>query len=295
MDKFNLLELFLSLDNNRDSYICAEDIDIFLRNKQIVLYQEEIMHLLYLYDEDMNKKWNWNEFLFMILPSNTTYNYDFGELRELENEYIKIYYDIIRREKQMKEKRTEINNEYQHPNPNPYKMYTYNNMYTEHSNILTEQNANIENSYYINDNYEYVEREREREREREKDNNYNKPVYTSNNFSDTRAYTIDHDKDRSGMSTGFSKYNNNDLEFFINEIYNILLIDKDIEKIKRQLAYQDSFNLINIFRFFDRNKHDYVSFNSLIAGLECFNLYPKINEAELLFKKYDKHSSGRIK
>jgi Ca2+-binding EF-hand superfamily protein len=86
-DRPNLLELFKLLDHDKDGVISFTDIDLLFRNHKLVLYEEEILSLIRLYDEDGDKAWNWDDFLFMILPK----DFDANLLRKLENENRALY------------------------------------------------------------------------------------------------------------------------------------------------------------------------------------------------------------
>jgi Ca2+-binding EF-hand superfamily protein len=90
-DNPDLLDLFKCLDVDNDGMISFTDLDVFFRNHKLVLYKEEILSLIKLYDEDLDQVWNWNEFLFMILPFKDTYTYDTNKLRRLEDQYNRTY------------------------------------------------------------------------------------------------------------------------------------------------------------------------------------------------------------
>jgi Ca2+-binding EF-hand superfamily protein len=87
----DLISMFLILDSDRDGEISFTDLDVFCRKRGLVLFEEQINSLISVYDEDLNKSWNWNEFLFMILPSKMTYEYNIDYLRDLEVQYERIY------------------------------------------------------------------------------------------------------------------------------------------------------------------------------------------------------------
>jgi Ca2+-binding EF-hand superfamily protein len=90
-NKPDLLELFRWLDLDGDGVISFSDLDVFFRNHNLVLYEEEMLALIRLYDEDLDGLWNWNEFLFMILPFRETFHYDTNKLKRLDDRYNNMY------------------------------------------------------------------------------------------------------------------------------------------------------------------------------------------------------------
>lgn len=93
-DALNMFDLFVDLDINGDGFICVEDIDVFLRYRQVVISKEEISTLITLYDEDKDTKLNWDEFLVMILPSQRSFELDRNLFSNYKNEYNKTYPNI---------------------------------------------------------------------------------------------------------------------------------------------------------------------------------------------------------
>lgn len=273
-DKFNLLDLFILLDINKDGFIDTEDLDIFLRNRQVVLYKEEIKSLIALYDEDLDEKWNWNEYLFMILPSKRSYNYNYSELRKLENEYTDLYYESIIKERIIKDNNT------QHILKDGTNIGNNTNEDIQSAFLNTipiTRRKSFENDSIIIDDTNYI-----------KPKNYNDKILSSSHYTgfsetQTRDYTIEH---------------SNNLELFLNELSNFLGINRDIENAKIELAYLDDFNLIKIFKFFDKYKMDYITLDTFINSLQFFDTieFPNnIMEAELFFKRFDKSKNGKLK
>ena len=86
-----LLELFIIMDIDKDGLISCDDISVFLQERKIQICDEELMNFISIYDEDLDGKLNWNEFLFFILPSPINYEYDLSELKQLEGKYISYY------------------------------------------------------------------------------------------------------------------------------------------------------------------------------------------------------------
>ena len=248
MNKFDLIDIFVEIDIDKDGFIKFDDLEKFLRSKEIILYREEIKSVISLYDEDLDGRLNWNEFLFMILPSKKSYDYDYVWLREMENEHMKIYYETLRIKKLKKDNSIENLN---------------------HTLILS--NSEFQKPNYLEEFYYAYNK-----------NNLSNKNYNSNSV--TRDYSIE------------SEYNYN-LELFISDIYNLLQIDKDVENIKIKLSKNLSFNLISIFKFFDKFKFDYITFDTFVDGVEYFtrSYNRNLKEIELLFQKYDQYHDNKIK
>ena len=139
-DKVNLLELFIEMDTDKNGLISSEDIEVFLMKRKIKICNEEIMTFVALYDEDLDGELNWNEYLFMILPSPQNYNYDLEELKMLEYKY-KEYYTDIKQQEYIPQ--TQINQQYQHPQQQ-------NIIYSEplsSSTQIHQQQQHLSNSY----------------------------------------------------------------------------------------------------------------------------------------------------
>ncbi len=280
--KFSLLDLFILLDINKDGFINAEDLDIFLRNRQVVLYKEEIEALISLYDDDLDGKWNWNEFLFMMLPSKESYNYNYSDLRHMETEYNEIFHFSLRKEHLLKANKSIGNSnsaEDDHISDNEIQSRFLNTLPTINQKNYDSYEPIVNYDTYepINNNYSYLNSKE----------NYNDKIFASSKytgFSDT-------------MTRDYTPEYINQLELFTNEFYNLICLDRDIENIKTQLAMNENFNLITIFNFFDKFKMDYVSFDTFISGMQFFNVvsFPNTKDAELLFKKYDKYLTGKLK
>jgi len=231
LEKFDLLQLFLDIDENKDGYICSIDLDYYLRKREVVLYKEEINSIISIYDEDLDGRLSWNEFLFLILPSKNNYNYDHGLLRAMEIEHANIYYESLRKEKLFQIGNTLITNT------------------DTNTNILDPKIKN-----YINDNV-------------------TEPI-----------------------DDYYSSFNS--FKVFIRQIFELNSIDREIEAVKVRLSYQTNFNLISIFKFFDKYKFDKVTFDNFIDALEYFDIVPSSNsikDFEMFFKKFDKHCDGKIK
>ena len=90
-NKHDIISIYQNLDSNKDGVICFGDIDLILRKYELIFLEEEVNYLVRLFDEDLSNDWNWNEFLFMILPSRLTYEYDIDYLKNLEFKYNSLF------------------------------------------------------------------------------------------------------------------------------------------------------------------------------------------------------------
>jgi Ca2+-binding EF-hand superfamily protein len=233
----DLLSIWKCLDKDDNGFISKEDIDAFLRTHMIILYEEEIKSFIYMFDEDNDGKINWNDFLFMILPMKSTFNYDYSKLRQVENEYNNIYYESIRRETLKK--------------INDMGGVNENETILRKSGSLIQNDQNDPNS--PRSEYENIE------------------VPAENNP------------------------NNSQIAIFAKELFKLVKIEKDIEAIKVELAYQKNFDLISAFKFYDRMNNDCISKNDFKIGLEYFQVYLNDYELNLMFDSWDKAKNGKIK
>ena len=87
----DLLNLFIEMDTDKNGYISCEDIETFLSKRKIKICTDELQAFISLFDEDLDGELNWNEYLFMILPSPTNYEYNLDELKVLGGKYTEYY------------------------------------------------------------------------------------------------------------------------------------------------------------------------------------------------------------
>ncbi len=87
-----LINLFIELDGDKDGLISCEDLTEFITKRKIKICEQELQNFIGLYDEDKDGFFDWNEFLFMILPSSLTFEYDLNSLKNQEEIYNKYYY-----------------------------------------------------------------------------------------------------------------------------------------------------------------------------------------------------------
>jgi len=267
-NKIDYLKLFILLDNNKDGFISDDDISVYLRTEhEIVLFKDEIRSLINIYDQDYDNKLDWEEFLLMILPSKLSYKYDYSLLRDMEIEYRNVFYDSIRQEK--------------------LKNYSINYLKNDYTNCD-----------------EYDENLKER----------NKCIYSSRNKDESINLTKSAvqnpiSKNRSDSLIGLENnkinqnnftINNDTFKHFAYDIFTLLQFYIKSEGIKIKLANDQNFNLIHIFKLFDRHDLDVVRFSDFIKSLEYFNVINlnnlnEINKSELLLEYYDKQNNKKLK
>ena len=87
-----LINLFIELDEDKDGLISCEDFGEFASKRKIKICNEDLQDFIGLFDEDMDGFLDWNEFLFMILPSSQNFEYKLDSLKKQEEIYNQFYY-----------------------------------------------------------------------------------------------------------------------------------------------------------------------------------------------------------
>jgi Ca2+-binding EF-hand superfamily protein len=267
LNKIDYLKLFILLDNNKDGFISEDDISEYLRSEhEIVLFKDEIRSLINIYDHDYDNNLNWDEFLMMILPSKSSYEYDYCLLRDMEIVYRNTFYNSIRQEK--------------------LKYYTRNDM-------------NIDfKSYAEYDNIKEINKSLDSTRNNDELNVLNN-LAVQNQFSKSQSDSLPESGNIIIKKNKFPKTNNT-FKLFAYDIYTLLQFYIKHERIKIKLANDQNFNLIHIFKLFDRHDLNVVRFSDFIKSLEYFNVINlnnlnQINKSELLFGYYDKQNNKKLK
>ena len=91
-DDRKLINLFIELDSDKDGLISCEDLRDFITKRKIKICEQELQNFIGLFDEDKDGFFDWNEFLFMILPSSLSFEYDLNSLKYQEEIYNQFYY-----------------------------------------------------------------------------------------------------------------------------------------------------------------------------------------------------------
>ena len=87
-----LIDLFIDLDQDKDGLISCEDLYEFASKRKIKICNEELQNFIGLFDEDTDGFLDWNEFIFMILPSSLSFEYNLDSLKKQEENYNQFYY-----------------------------------------------------------------------------------------------------------------------------------------------------------------------------------------------------------
>ena len=91
-EDIKLINLFIELDEDKDGLISCEDLSEFASKRKIKICNEELQDFIGLFDEDIDGFLDWNEFLFMILPSSLNFEYNLDSLKKQEEIYNQYYY-----------------------------------------------------------------------------------------------------------------------------------------------------------------------------------------------------------
>jgi len=81
---------------------------------------------------------------------------------------------------------------------------------------------------------------------------------------------------------------------FIDYLKEILTCEREIERIKCELAVKSDFNLTDLFRMFEYGKQGFLNESDIKFGINLFGVYPTNDEINLLIKRYDGGSSMRL-
>ena len=134
-----LINLFIEIDGDKDGLISCEDLYEFACKRKIKICNKELQNFIGLFDEDLDGFLDWNEFLFMILPSSLSFEYNLDSLKRQEDMYNQFYYQ------QKKCYSCCYNNNINDCN--------YNLMKNENTNLNYNMNCYCKNEKYENNNY----------------------------------------------------------------------------------------------------------------------------------------------
>ena len=234
-----LIDLFIKMDYDKDGLISCEDLYDFISKRKIKICQNELQNFIGLFDEDMDGFLDWNEFLFMILPSSSSFEYDLNSLQKQEEIYNQFYYrknDILKIDNNI----FNDNINYKINNENMLNNYNKNNIDKfEKINIINSKKDINGNQFYFdykNDIY----------------NCSNKNI--NNNTKDNYCYNkIDLRNNNNYKVYNNQKYiDNNQFGKLCQILYQIIDSEKNIEYLKNQLFSDNNFNLNKLFNYFDK-------------------------------------------
>ena len=274
-----LIDLFIKMDYDKDGLISCEDLYDFISKRKIKICQNELQNFIGLFDEDMDGFLDWNEFLFMILPSSSSFEYDLNSLQKQEEIYNQFYYrknDILKIDNNI----FNDNINYKINNENMLNNYNKNNIDKfEKINIINSKKDINGNQFYFdykNDIY----------------NCSNKNI--NNNIKDNYCHNkIDLRNNNNYKVYNNQKYiDNNQFGKLCQILYQIIDSEKNIEYLKNQLFSDNNFNLNKLFNYFDKYQNGYISLVDFQEGLETFNINNK--NCLLLFSNFDTSNNGRL-
>ena len=301
-----LFDLFIKIDCDRDGLISCEDLYDFISKRKVKICQNELQNFIGLFDEDMDGFLDWNEFLFMILPSSSSFEYDLNSLQKQEEIYNQFYY-----QKNELFKTNNNNNCF-----NDILNYNQNDNYTNIGNIChnfnkiknKNKNDDIDIDIYdkikinnpkkdINGNQFYFDY---------KDDIYNYPNKNknlNNNIKENYCYNKIELNNNNIPVPNNNKINNNNhkYNFYIDNnqfkklcqiLYQIIDSEKNIEYLKNKLFSDNNFNLNKLFNYFDKYQNGYISLVDFQEGLETFDINNK--NCLLLFSNFDTSNNGRL-
>ena len=279
-----LIDLFTKIDSDRDGLISCEDLYSFVSKRKIKICQNELQNFIGLFDEDIDGFLDWNEFLFMILPSSSSFEYDLNSLQRQEEIYNKLYYHQIENSKNsyfINGNNSQENNLYMCKNINKDINTINNNNKFDDINISNPKKNINGNQYYFdyenNTNNLYIEN---------KINN-NKEIF---------CYNIPVKGKNNGQTNLNKKFNifidNNQFGHLCKILYWIIEQEKSIEYLKSKLFSDSNFNLNKLFNYFDKYRNGYISLVDFQEGLETFDINNK--NCLLLFSNFDTSNNGRL-
>jgi hypothetical protein len=86
-----------------------------------------------------------------------------------------------------------------------------------------------------------------------------------------------------------------ELYALIKRLRNIIILEKEMEKSKQDLALRPDFNLLDFFVFFDPKQRGHTSIDEIEEVLSKLNVYPKSEEIYLFMRRFDRHNSGKLR
>ena len=300
-----LIILFTEIDCDKDGLISCEDLYDFISKRKIKICQNELQNFIGLFDEDMDGFLDWNEFLFMILPSSSSFEYDLDSLKKQEEKYNEIYYQKINNIRKKSNncsncindyfKNTEKNdNKYLYTNTNgncdnSYNM-TYNNTYNNDYDSISNPKRDINGNQYYFDYNNNISNKCSNENI---NLNYNKEndFYNNNNNNYNNDIKI-YNKKKNNNCNYINYIDYNQFAELCKILYRIIDSEKNLEFLKNKLFSNNNFNLDKLFNYFDKYQNGYISLIDFQEGLEAFDINNK--NSLLLFSNLDTSNNGRL-
>ncbi|EGR33485.1 hypothetical protein IMG5_051630 [Ichthyophthirius multifiliis] len=86
----------------------------------------------------------------------------------------------------------------------------------------------------------------------------------------------------------------NEEEQLVKALKQQIVLDRDLEDLKNQLALRRDFNIEDAFRIIDQNGRGFVSKIEFESALNKIGIFPSKNELFLFFQRYDKDNDGLL-
>ena len=300
-----LIILFTEIDCDKDGLLSCEDLYDFISKRKIKICQNELQNFIGLFDEDMDGFLDWNEFLFMILPSSSSFEYDLDSLKKQEEKYNEIYYQKINNISKKSNncsncindsfKNTEKNNNnylYTNTNENSDNSYnmTYNNTYNNDYDYISNPKRDINGNQYYFDYNNNISNKCSNENI---NLNYNKENYYYNDNNNNYNDDIKIYNKKNNSNCNYINYiDYNQFSELCKILYRIIDSEKNLEFLKNKLFSNNNFNLDKLFNYFDKYQNGYISLIDFQEGLEAFDINNK--NSLLLFSNLDTSNNGRL-
>ena len=158
---------------------------------------------------------------------------------------------------------------------NDYKYQTFNNKININNEINNDYNNNYNNDF-PSKTFSYSVKEKEN---------------ISNNSPEENEPTQKKSKSKKEKHCNKNKNHNliEDINTFLEFVNLIILNENRIEHIKESLALREDLSLKEIFYLFDRDQNNFISINNFqFICKKVFNLFPTLDQVNLLFKRYKK-------
>ena len=84
-----------------------------------------------------------------------------------------------------------------------------------------------------------------------------------------------------------SKFSSYEDELFVEYLREVLINEREIERLKVLLSMRGDFNLRDLYKIFQFNNFSYLNSSDIKLGFNLFNVFPSNEEIDLLIKRYD--------
>ena len=91
------------------------------------------------------------------------------------------------------------------------------------------------------------------------------------------------------------KFDDHDNDALIHTFKQFILLDKDLETAKQDLALRPDFNLLDFFRTFDIEGKSSVNANELEEGMRRYGVFPNREELQLFLRRVDRDCDSKLR